>query len=304
MPLPVTCACGAKFDAEEALAGKEMPCPDCQEPVSIPAVDRQPRRTSMLALWSAILALVGAFTVLGTLIASVLGLAGLIHVSRNRERIAGAGLATFGLVAGIVFTGLTLFALSSKELFGLGSPTRLGQLGDEVDVSGPLEVRVVDRGFSLTRPSVRWGKSLLNFVNDPIAGQLVDEPDLLLINPGRYLFVEARLEEGADSLDNCVPTLLAAMQTGNRELRALGNRNVRPTVRETKALPPAGWQERRELLVDVRCGSQAWTMLMRLQKSRNGEIYVTRAYTQRRRFAPAEAELREVLDSFHLLNER
>jgi hypothetical protein len=301
MPLPVQCACGACFDADEALAGREVSCPDCQQPVAVPAAGAAPPRTSLLALFSAILALVGAFTVVGTVLAAVLGVAGLVQVSRNRDRLAGAGLATFGLVAGVALTALTLFALGSGELFGLGSPTHLGQLGSEVDTSGPMEVVVADKGFALTRPSRRWGRAHNDVVSDDIAGQFLDEPDLLLVNPSRYLFAEVRVADDGTTLDRCRDEVLANLTAGRGDVPGVGGRDVRPTVRETKQLPAEGWAERRELVVDVRYGSQTWTFLLRLQKTRAGAVFVTRGYTQRRRFVRAEPELRLVLDSFRAL---
>jgi hypothetical protein len=206
------------------------------------------------------------------------------------------------MVAGLALTGLTIFALSTNELFGLGSPTHMGQLSDEVDTSGPLEVKADDRGFALTRPSTRWGRATQNDVDDPIASQLLDEPDLLLVHPARYLFVEARAVDDDMSIDHRRDEILAALKAGHHEFPLMGIRNVRATVRDTKQLPAAGWDERREMLVDIHCGSQSWTMLLRLQKSANGMLYVTRGYTQRRRFLAAEAELRQVLDSFRLLD--
>jgi hypothetical protein len=302
MPLPITCACGARFDADEALAGREALCPECQQPVAVPAADREPPRTSLLALASATLALVGAFTILGTVVAAFLGLAGLISVSRNRDRVAGAGLATFGLVAGVAFTALTLFALSSGELYGLGSMANLQELGDEVDTSGPMEVVVAGKRFAITRPSSKWGRARQNTVSDVIANQLLDEPDLLLIQPSRYLFVEAKVADGGTSLDHCRDEVLAALISGHDDIPGFQVRNIKPTLRETKQLPADGWAERREFVIDVRCGAQPWTMLVRLQKSTGGTVYVTRAYTQRRRFAPAEAEMRRALDSFRALD--
>jgi len=37
MPISVACQCGQKFQAKESLAGKRVKCPDCSEPISIPA---------------------------------------------------------------------------------------------------------------------------------------------------------------------------------------------------------------------------------------------------------------------------
>jgi hypothetical protein len=39
-----------------------------------------------------------------------------------------------------------------------------------------------------------------------------------------------------------------------------------------------------------------------MQKSAGGAVYVTRGYTQRRRFALVEPELRQALDSFRVLD--
>ncbi len=304
MPLPITCACGARFDADEASAGREAVCPECREPVPVPAPGGAPPRTSLLALTSAILALVGAFTVVGSALAAVLGLAALARIARHRGRVAGAGLATFGLVAGAALTGLTLFALSTGELFTPGSLALQGRLGDDVDATGPMEVVAARKGFSLTRPGPKWGKARHDRLDDPVAEQLLDEPDLLLIHPSRYLFVEARAADLGVSLDRCQDEILAALRAGRHDLPLFRPRDVRPTVRQTKQLAGGDWAERRELLIDVRCGSQPWTFLVRLQKTANGAVYVTRAYTQRRRFPRAEPELRQALDSFRVLHDR
>jgi hypothetical protein len=302
MPLPTTCGCGARFDADEALAGKETTCPECHEPVSVAPADAAPPLTSLLALSSAVLTLVGAFTVVGTAVAALLGVAGLVQISRSRGRLAGAGLATFGLVAGSALTVLTLFALSSGELLGLGSPTHLGMLAHEVKTTGPLEVVVAEKGFAMTRPSVSWGRAINDDVEDVIVGELLDDPDLLLVQPARYLFVEARVADDKVSLDRCADEVLNNLRAGRHDIPLLVRREVRPRVRETRQLPADGWAERRELVVDVQCGSQPWTMLVRLQKSAAGEFYITRAYTQRRRFSQVQPELRLVLDSFRLVD--
>ena len=197
MPVPITCACGAGFDAEDGLAGQATICPECQATVTVPAAP-PPLRTSLLALFSANLALVGAFTIVGTILAAILGLAGIIHITRNRDRVAGIGLATFGLVAGVILTGLTIFALSKEELYGLGSLTHLGQLSDEVDTTGPLDVPDINKRFTLTRPSARWGKARGNDVDDPIVAQLLDEPDLLLVHPAALPVRRSPCRRGTD----------------------------------------------------------------------------------------------------------
>src|SRR6516164_8034723 len=102
MPLSLICACGARIELEDALAGQEVACPECQQPLKAPAGDAQaqPMRTSGLAIASLVLAVTGAFTVVGTLAAVVLGLAAVGFILRRRDRLAGLGYAVAGIAIG------------------------------------------------------------------------------------------------------------------------------------------------------------------------------------------------------------
>jgi len=71
-------------------------------------------------LASVLLGVTLAFTVVGTILAVILGCVGLVSIARNRDRVTGAGYAVFGIVWGLVFTAVTLLALTRGELFGLG----------------------------------------------------------------------------------------------------------------------------------------------------------------------------------------
>ena len=73
MPLSLICDCGARFEVEDALAGQTVSCPECQQPLKAPAAQRPTLRTSAFALASFLLAVVGAFTVVGTIAAVILG---------------------------------------------------------------------------------------------------------------------------------------------------------------------------------------------------------------------------------------
>jgi hypothetical protein len=41
MSIPVSCSCGQQFMAQPHLAGKQVPCPSCGNPLTIPAADGQ-----------------------------------------------------------------------------------------------------------------------------------------------------------------------------------------------------------------------------------------------------------------------
>src|SRR5437870_8377341 len=140
MSTSLNCSCGARFEVEDACSGQIVACPGCQAPVQCPALDRVPARTSGLALASAILALIGAFTILFTILAVLLGACALLSIRRHRDRLAGSGYAAFGIVAGIVFTGLSVFLYSNFEVLPLDGYLEAGLYADGVDYSSDREV--------------------------------------------------------------------------------------------------------------------------------------------------------------------
>ena len=117
MSLSLTCSCGARFEVAETLAGQSIACPACQQSLKVPALGKVRLRTSGFALASVVLALIGMFTIVLTAVAVVLGFVGLISISRNRGQFTGAGYAVFGITVGLIFTGLTLFAVTREEIF-------------------------------------------------------------------------------------------------------------------------------------------------------------------------------------------
>jgi hypothetical protein len=119
MSLSVSCSCGARFEVEESYAGETINCPDCDNPLVVPELERVPLRTSGFAVASLILGLVGAFTIVCTLAAIALGTVGLVNIARNPDRVTGKGYAVLGIVVGVLFTGLSVFAYSRGELYGL-----------------------------------------------------------------------------------------------------------------------------------------------------------------------------------------
>lgn len=289
MALSLTCACGARFELDETLAGQSVACPECQQPVKVPGLSRLPPRTSACALASAVLATVGAFTVVGTVAAIGFGVAGLIAISRNRGRLTGSGLAAFGILAGALFTALTLFALGTNELFGLGGWWRERNLGGHLDRSGPLEIVDAGAGFAITRPTPRWGRTLFGS-NDRTVAESQRDTNLVLLNPALYAFVDVQtdFQNNHPGLDGCQDSVLSR----------LGIRRAR--LRSTHDLPPRGGVQRRELEVDVR-GRQRWVFLVRLYRTPEGGLYVVRGYSPKAHFERAQGEIRQALDSFRLL---
>src|SRR5262249_43971276 len=71
-------------------------------------------------------------------------------------------------------------------------------------------------------------------------------------------------------------------------------------VRHTRRLKLQGRADVAELLLDVRLAGEGRTYLVRLVKQ-DGDLFVLRGWTQKRRFAQMEPEIRKALDSFRLL---
>jgi hypothetical protein len=305
----LTCDCGARFEVDDALAGQEITCPECQQPLKAPGRGSAPPRTSGLALASVVLALVGAFTVVGTLAAVCFGLAALVRIRRHRDRLAGAGFAVFGVVAGLTFTALTLFALSRNELFGLGGWLREHTMAGQVDTTGPLTVDVPG-GASITRPSEKWGRVARGQGDDPAVGHLQTDRDLLLLNVSRYAYVDVKADRNNNRLP--IDTYCDLVMGDFRPRVAPGLDEDGPFGAFSEPEPQGPWQpsrsgdfDVRERAVKVRRGGQVWIFLIRVYRKTDDPgattpIYVVRGYTQARSYARNEAELRRAMDSFRV----
>jgi hypothetical protein len=256
-----------------------------------------------LAIASLVLALVGAFTLIGTLAAVLCGLLALVNIGRSQGRLAGAGLAVFGMVLGILFTGLTAFAVSKGELFGVGDQVRKRMLDGRVDFGGPLEVVQQHQGFKLTRPSDQWGVAKQDF-----AQELDSQSLLVLVNTAKDTYVDVTTLAAGQSLDQLRQGVLTAFkqqETGDgiggqqpndfRQVNGL-------KVRDNQRLPDHDGCEVGEILLDLRVMGQPLTYLVRVvREPRTGRAFEIRGWTARRRFQQLEPELREVLDSFRVL---
>jgi hypothetical protein len=305
----LTCPCGARFEVDDSLAGLEVLCPECQQPVKALQADRLPRVTSGWALASVLLALLGAFTVVGTVAAVVLGFIALLSISRQRERVTGSGFAVLGICLGILFTALTVVALNAGDLFGLESWVRERTLARKIDTSGPLEIVQGKLGFAITRPSEKWGQVPNQDSGDPAVGYFQDQLDLLLIQLSRHAFIDVRALPlfPRHSLDECEQDILAGFEVQHRPRNPFNDDEddflhaVRMRRLGERPLEARDGMEGRQMEVEVRCAGKPWHFLIRLHRRDNGRIYVVRAYVPQRRFADIRGELETALDSFRIL---
>lgn len=85
-----------------------MKAPMTPPPLDMPSH----QRTSGLAVMSLTFALVGAFTIVGTIAGIVLGVVALRQIARQPSKLAGVGLARAGILVGAFFTFFTLLTFS------------------------------------------------------------------------------------------------------------------------------------------------------------------------------------------------
>ncbi len=308
----LTCACGARFEVDDSLTGQEVLCPECQQPVQAPDANPQPRVTSAWALASAVLALLGAFTVVGTILAVVLGLIALVSIRRQRDRVTGAGFAVLGICLGVLFTVLTVVALNAGELFGLEAWMRERNLARNIDTSGPLEIIQAANGFAITRPTEKWGKVPNEDSGDPAVIDFQEDLDLLLMQMAQHAYIDVRKLPGVGpfpTLDEYKGEILSEFGQQHRPRNPFedDDADFRPAVRVRqlgeRRLEVKDGMEGRELEVEVRCAGKPWLFLIRLYRRGNiGPMYVVRAYAPKRRFAQIRSELEAALESFRILH--
>jgi hypothetical protein len=305
MALVLTCACGARFELDDALAGEQIPCPDCQVLVKAPDVPPQPR-TSYWALASTILALTGAFTVVGTLAAIGCGIVALIRILRQPERVRGLGFALFGMIAGLLFTAITLFALSRNLFANWGEQMRETLLADQIDVTGPMVIDGPGKSFTLTRPTNLWGKHLeMDRLTDPVLIALNrTKADLTIVKPRYFAFVDVRLlknetkqqpEEILSSIVNnySVSNPDITFPTTDNDPGRYGRPYREPlSIHKVKDSPPD-----LEAVFDAECNNRTWKVILRLC-NRKDKLYLVRAYVQEGKYARAKEEIMRAINSF------
>jgi hypothetical protein len=309
MALSLTCACGARFELEDTLAGQEVTCPECQQVLKAPALPALPPRTSVHALASAVLALLGAFTIVGTIAAALVGCLALLRIARHRDQVTGAGFAIFGIVFGLLFTTFTVYALTTSDLFGLEGWVRSSATADELDYSGPLEI--IRPGFSLTRPSEKWGVAHSSPADDPSIAAIQMNRDLLLANPHRNAFIDVRaLPLGrVRSLEQCESEVLAELDVHpsnafldeDDEPNFPAGRSGKVQRLRTRALAEEDDVHGREIVAEVHYGPRRWHFILRLYQRGRGTVYVVRAYVPQQKLRRVEPELTAALDSFTIL---
>jgi len=294
MSLPLSCACGARFEVEEAFSGQSVACPECQQSIKVPLAGKARLRTSGYALASVVLALVGMFTIVLSAIAVVLGFIGLTSIARHRDQVTGTGYAVFGILLGVIFTGVTLFGITREEIF---DQFREKVRANEADYSGAMEIVRPQEGFAITRPSPRWG----------VWRDANEDQGLVLVNVGKdaYVQVLGQFARPDETIDGCMDDFIARLREPNAiapNHKKMAGETTAVHVHESKRLPDVDGMQALEVRVDLRQAGIPLTYVIQVRK-RVGRTraYVLSCWAHRRRFARAQPEMRQAIASFRLL---
>ncbi len=297
MPLTITCSCGAHLEIDDRFAGQVIPCPDCQASLHLPAPEpiRHPR-VSGLAVAALLVALVGAFTVVGALAGIVLGALARRRIERQPETLAGLGLARAALLVGASGIILTLAGMLSPEVFHLDALLRELRWARRLDYSHlatvPAKLTMPlpgEREISLVVPSRRWGlwRPKGSDPSDPMI--LMDVWD------------DAQLAcQSVDLTGDDLESWDSARTSGiNRLLKSELLALLDPRHQAPASVTPRDIKQRddgsQEMFVDFRAGCDR-TFLLRMSKNQ-GRLFVLVGTTRKTRFAALQDEFRKALDS-------
>jgi hypothetical protein len=294
MTLAINCTCGAHLELDDRFAGQTIACPDCKKPLQAPSLTSPALRTSGLALASLILALVGAFTVVGTIVAVVLGFLALRQIRRQPELLTGKRFALAGMGAGAVLTVVSLFAYFKTELFGLDRLLRMPMWAGKLDYS---ETEIASGGIILKRPNDHWGHYRPKETRDDF-GQTARPEFVILVN----------LKEDAHAIgfsfpkgqlpDNFEEAVIAKFLRSELVRLLTPKRNSLPdhTESERKQIQMEN-SRKEELILDVRLGRHERTFWVRYFPS-GDEIFVVAAGARRNRFSALKSQLEQIVESF------
>ena len=309
MPIALTCDCGARFEIDDSYAGQEWPCPDCSAPIRAPRKANASARPGLLALLAAALALAGAFTIVGSLAAAILGAVALIRIRASKGQLAGQRFALAALVGGLILTGLTVFLWTRPGLFPIGLWLRRQQFAGQLETGGPLEA--VGPDGSLTRPSAAWSRAVRGRTTHPVLGDMQKGRDLLFVHLDEYAFADmARLDVPGNSAylemepaitQDMLPERPGLFGPDDDRRRVPSQLAMKQSSRLGEAVD--GWKCN-EWLFDVTRGGQRWRFIVRAYRKErpaaSDPVYIVRAYCPARSFARLEPELRQILDSLRI----
>jgi len=303
MPISVTCQCGARLEIDEKFLGKEILCPDCQRPLPTTAPATPPplelpdnRRTSGLAVLSLTLAMVGAFTIVGTIAAIVVGFFALREIAAKAAKLDGVNFARAGIAVGAVFTLITLAALVSPTVFGLDAFLREFALAGRLQYPAGEVIRtdIINGEIEIHRPRPieAWAQYLSGNTQTPNV-----EPDLLIlvnVREDAYLACQSFDVDLLDDEDALEKSAFARFRKS--ELVSLIGKTKGVLVNESTLVEkkPKAAEGTQEITFDIRIGGHERRCMMMYSTNKVGlRLNVLVACARRSRFERMQEDFRK-----------
>jgi hypothetical protein len=308
MSISVTCQCGARLEIDEKFLGKEVPCPDCQRPLPTKVPPTPPpldlpdyRRTSGLAVLSLTLALVGAFTIVGTIAAVVVGLLAIKEIAGKSSKLEGLNFARAGIILGAIFTVITLAALISPTVFGLDAFLRQVALAGRVSYpSGDIieSTHGLNRdNIVLTRPSRFWGAYL---PPNALTNNL-ESDDLIIMNIVEDAYIACQTVNFDGAPENEEEKLKKILERFYKSelVNLLGRLGGNPLGQEATIVDNklTEGDAKREVTLDMRLGGINRRFLLQFPANERNSLTLLVGAARRSRFERFREDFRKTFDS-------
>jgi Domain of unknown function (DUF4190) len=310
MPIAVNCECGSKLEIDEKFLGKQILCPDCQRPLPTQAPATPPplelpdyRRVSLLALLSLVLALVGAFTIVGTIAAIVVGVFALKHIADHPTKLEGVNYARAGIAVGTFFTFLTVALLFTPTVFGLDSFLR--EMAFAGRIQYPASSTVAGNNdqhvrLELTRYSRWWAVYIPQ--NSPTAS--FENTDLILVDVLDDAFIACHyvnFDGGIDDADEKMKKVLEKFYR-SEIVHLVGRLNGKTLDREgeiieKKVVETGKKTKAQEIILDLRLAGVNRRFLIQYSLESRDEVNVLIGVARRNRFERMSEVFRKTFDS-------
>jgi hypothetical protein len=292
MSISLTCSCGARLEIDAKFAGQTIACPDCHKSLTVTPPPPPARRTSGLALASLLLAVIGAFTVVGTLAAMALGAIAYRRIPKQ-PGVTGQEYAKAGIIVGGIFTVIAILAYSTSNLLGLDGLLRQYVWSGKLKYPPELLVMKSDpalRVYSLERPSSRWG------VLDPlpVSGRNSDRALLVDLRDDAHVLWLYDTVHPDDDAFSLRAKALEVFRSSDL-VRMIGRLPAEAEALKERDLHENGREQ--EFLLDAALSGIERTFLFRL-KPEGDRLNVLVAGARTQRFERLKPALRQTLDNF------
>ena len=299
MAISLTCSCGARLEIDDKFAGQVIPCPDCQQPLQTATASAETRHlpVSGLALGSLILALVGGFTIVGSLAAIGTGLLAMRQIARAPDKLGGLSIARAGMIVGAVGIFLTLAALVSNEILGIDSLLREYRYAASMDYQANTNAFYTatlgkDDAVGIKRPSPSWGKLRLTNQN---------ERDVLtLVNLREDAHLVCLPFNNAEDLQTARDKAAERLRQSDLFKSLSKPADLKTPSPDVEPKPAADGKEG-DMVLELQLGGLPRTFLLRVVKE-GADFYLLAGGTRSGRFSRVSPEILRSLDSFKQLD--